>query len=96
MKKYYPYTSDKSPYKFYIITDDNKKIYFGNDQYQHYTEGHLDENRKLNYLKRHFKNENWNDPNTSGFWSARFLWLFKTYDEALKYINYYIENYYYK
>ena len=28
MKKYYPYPSDRKAKKFYIITDDNKKIYF--------------------------------------------------------------------
>ena len=26
MKKYYPYPSDRKAKKFYIITDDNKKI----------------------------------------------------------------------
>lgn len=41
MKKYYPYPSDRKAKKFYIITDDNKKIYFGDSRYQHYTEGHL-------------------------------------------------------
>ena len=29
MKKYKPYPSDKGAKKFYIITNDNKKIYFG-------------------------------------------------------------------
>ena len=46
MKKYYPYKSDKAGKKFYIITNDNKKIYFGATGYEHYTEGHLDERRK--------------------------------------------------
>ncbi len=29
MKKYYPYKSDKDGKKFYIITNENKKVYFG-------------------------------------------------------------------
>ena len=29
MKKYYPYKSDKPNKKYYIITNDNKKVYFG-------------------------------------------------------------------
>ena len=28
-KKYYPYKSDKPTKKFYIITNDNTKVYFG-------------------------------------------------------------------
>ena len=29
MKKYFPYQSDKPNKKYYIITNDNKKVYFG-------------------------------------------------------------------
>jgi hypothetical protein len=29
MLKYYPYKSDKPGKKYYIITNDNKKVYFG-------------------------------------------------------------------
>ena len=29
MKKYFPYTSDKPDKKYSIITNDNKKVYFG-------------------------------------------------------------------
>ena len=32
MKKYYPYPSDRKTKKFYIITDDNKKIYYDNER----------------------------------------------------------------
>ena len=82
MKYYYPYYSDKPKYKFYILTDKNKRVYFGAIGYEHFTEGHLDEQRKLNYIRRHQKNENWNDKNTAGFWSYRFLWLYPTYKKA--------------
>jgi len=87
MNKYRPYISDKPGKKFYIITNNNKKVYFGAKGYEHYTNGHLDNIRKNSYIKRHQKNENWNDPNTSGYWSYRYLWLYPTYKEALIKIN---------
>jgi hypothetical protein len=84
---YHPYRSDRPNKKFYIINDEFKKVYWGDSRYQHYTQGHLDEKRKQLYIKRHEKNENWNDPNTAGYWSYRFLWLYPTYDEAYKNIK---------
>ena len=33
MTKYYPYKSDKPNKKYYIITNDNKKVYFGAASY---------------------------------------------------------------
>jgi len=92
MKKYYPYPSDKKSKKYFIITNDNKKIYFGDSRYEHYTEGHLDHNRRGKYMRRHIKNENWSDKDTPGFWNYQFLWRFPTYKEAYtnikkKYIN---------
>ena len=72
-KKYFPYVSiDRPSKKFFIITNDNKKIYFGQSGYEHFTEGHLDERRKWAYISRHRRNENWSDPNTAGLWS---LWI---------------------
>jgi hypothetical protein len=49
-KKYFPYPSDRPAKKFYIITNDNKKVYFGDSRYQHFTEGHLDERRKCHVI----------------------------------------------
>jgi hypothetical protein len=68
-KKYFPYPSDRPAKKFYIITNDNKKVYFGDSRYQHFTgpEGHGDERRKWAYISRHRRNENWSDPNTRVF-----------------------------
>ena len=40
-KKYFPYVSDRPAKKFYIITNDNKKVYFGQTAYDHFTEGHF-------------------------------------------------------
>ena len=54
MIKYYPYKSDKPNKKYYIITNDNKKIYFGATGYSDFTI-HKDEERKLRYIKRHNK-----------------------------------------
>jgi hypothetical protein len=67
-KKYFPYVSDRPSKKFDIITNDNKKVYFGQTGYEHFTEGHLDDSRKWDYISRHRRNENWSDPNTAGFW----------------------------
>ncbi len=36
MIKYYPYKSDKPNKKYYIITNDNKKVYFGAAGYDHF------------------------------------------------------------
>ena len=72
---YYPYKSDKSNKKFYIITYDNKKVYFGSAGMSDYTI-HKDPIRKFNYIKRHQKRENWTKSgiNTPGFWSRWYLW----------------------
>jgi len=86
-KKYFPYPSDRPAKKFFIITNDNKKIYFGQSGYEHFTEGHLDERRKWAYISRHRRGENWSDPNTAGFWSFHYLWLYPTYEQAMKRIN---------
>ena len=88
-KKYFPYVSDRPAKKFYIITNDNKKIYFGQSGYDHFTEGHLDERRKWAYISRHRRNENWSDSgiNSSGFWAFHYLWLYPTYEQAMKRIN---------
>ena len=90
MKIYFPYKSDKPSKKFFIITSTGKKVYFGAVGYQHYTEGHLDEKRKNAYFLRHKKKENWNDPNTAGFWSYHYLWEYPTYAKAYNNIKNYL------
>ena len=87
MEVYTPYISDKPDKKYFIITPNGNKIYFGAAGYEHYTDGHLNEKRRELYEKRHSKRENWNDPNTSGFWSYRYLWLYQTKKEALQNIR---------
>lgn len=85
---YYPYLSDKPNKKFFIITKDNKRVYFGDTRYQHFTEGHLDDERKLRYIKRHQDKEekNWNKSgiNTASFWSRFLLWNKPTLEASYK------------
>jgi hypothetical protein len=64
-----------------------KKVYFGQTGYEHFTEGHLDERRKWAYISRHRRNENWSNPDTAGFWAFHYLWLYPTYEQAMKRIN---------
>lgn len=84
MIKYYPYKSDKPDKKYFIITNDNKKVYFGASGYEDYTI-HKDQKRKELYIKRHSKmNENWTKSgiNTAGFWSRWLLWNLPTIKES--------------
>lgn len=72
-----------------VLKKDGKKIKtikFGSLGYEHYTSGHLDEDRQRNYMDRHRKNENWNDELSKGYYSYNFLWRFKTLQEAKKWI----------
>ena len=79
MIKYYPYKSDKPNKKYYIITNDGKKVYFGASGYSDFTI-HKDEARKQRYLNRHRNNENWTKSgiNTAGWWSRWILWHLPT------------------
>jgi uncharacterized pyridoxamine 5'-phosphate oxidase family protein len=85
MKKYYPYKSDKDGKKFYIITNENKKVYFGAAGYEDFTT-HKDEARKQRYKARH-KNEDWDDINSAAFWSRFYLWEKPTKKEAYENIK---------
>lgn len=89
IKKYYPYKSDKPNKKFYIITNDNKKVYFGAAGMSDFTI-HKDPVRKLKYVVRHQTRENWTKTgiDTPGFWSRWYLWnkptLQASYDDIKK------------
>ena len=54
-------------------TGREKRVRFGGVGYQDFTQ-HGDEERKKLYLRRHAKNENWNDISTAGAWSRHLLW----------------------
>ena len=49
MKYYFPYPSDKPEKKYYIITKDNKRVYFGAAGMSDFTK-HKDEDRKNRYI----------------------------------------------
>ena len=75
----------KHKYKVVILnTETNRKntVKFGSVDYEDYTI-HKDDERKRLYIERHQKNENWNDPSTSGFWSRWILWNKKTFKASL-------------
>ena len=75
------YTLEKSsnPKKKYMITIISKKtnrektIHFGANGMSDFTI-HKDESRKARYINRHKSNENWNDAETSGYYSRWVLW----------------------
>ena len=79
--------------KKFKVTINNKSIHFGHKNYEHYTEGHLDENRRKNYLNRALNiidkqgNFTYTDPYSSNFWSVFFLWWKPTYNEAINFIE---------
>ncbi len=79
MMKYYPYKSDKPNKKYYIITNNDKKVYFGQAGASDFTH-HKDEARKQRYINRHKTNENWSKSgiDTAGFWSRWLLWNLPT------------------
>ena len=71
-----PSTLKTKKYTAIFYDDKNKKIkttHFGNKGSSDYTINKNDKT-KMNYLKRHEKNENWNDPMTAGALSRWILW----------------------
>jgi len=83
MKYYFPYPSDKPEKKYYIITKDNKRVYFGQASASDFTK-HKNEERKNLYINRHKKNEVWGKSgiDTAGFWSRWLLWNKPTIKES--------------
>ena len=63
--------------------DKTKTIHFGQAGASDYTI-HKDATRKERYLKRHRKNENWDDPNTAGYFSKNLLWNKPSIQESFK------------
>ena len=54
MRTYYPYKATDGKHKYYIITNANKKVYFGAVGYDDFTT-HKDPLRKERYIARHKK-----------------------------------------
>lgn len=73
------------PYKkLDVIKPDGNKISFGAKGYSDFILSNGDELRKQRYIKRHQKNEDWNNPNTAGFWSRWLLWNKPNILESIK------------
>ena len=73
----------KNPKKKYDALVNGKTVSFGSAPYEDFTI-HKDEKRKDNYLKRHQKNEDWNDYETPGFYSRWVLWNLPTIEASIK------------
>jgi hypothetical protein len=83
--------SSKPDKKYDAIIDGKKTVSFGGvkkngEPYSDFTK-HKDEKRKQRYINRHEKNENFNDPMTSGFWAYRILWNKPTLADSIKDVN---------
>ena len=87
-KIYYPYPSTDNKHKFFIITNEGKKVNFGAKGYEDFTI-HKNEDRKRRYILRHKPKEErfWNNPNTKSFWSKNLLWNKPTLKESYKDIH---------
>jgi hypothetical protein len=59
--------------RYMAIFSNGKKIHFGLKGGSTFIDHH-DVLKRINYLKRHEKNEDWNDPYTAGTCSAYLLW----------------------
>lgn len=89
IKKYYPYPANDGKHKYYIITNNNKKVFFGAFGYSDYTI-HKDDKRKQRYIDRHQKRESqfWDNPDKASYWALKLLWnkesIEKSYDDIRK------------
>lgn len=63
----------------------NKTVHFGDKNYENYTI-HKDNDRKLSYLSRHYRREDWTPSGiyTPGFWSRFLLWSRPTLDASIR------------
>ena len=77
----YVFDTDTGNNKKYKVLYNGKYIYFGDKRYAQFHDrisayshlDHLDKKRRKLYYQRH-ENDNFNDPNYAGFWSANYLW----------------------
>ena len=78
--------SEKKDKQYKANINGSKNIHFGSVGYSDYTKHH-DDKRKENYIKRHQKNEDWNNPYTAGYYSKHILWNQKTLKGSINEIN---------
>lgn len=89
MNDYYLEKSNRKDKKYMISfynKDTNKinTVHFGAKNYEDFILSGGDEEKKKNYIKRHQKNENWNDLSKSGTFARFLLWNKKSLDESIK------------
>ena len=72
--------------KYDAFIDGRKIVSFGAKGYEDFTT-HKNEERKERYLKRHRKNEDWDDPLSAGFYARWLLWNKETLQDSLKDMN---------
>jgi hypothetical protein len=77
------YNSDKPEKKFVVVTPSSKRVYFGASGYEDYTI-HKDADRKMRYIQRHQRREDWTDSETAGFWSRWILWNRDSFQKSIE------------
>lgn len=85
----YKYSLSSRKNKKLMVTVNGKKIHFGQNGYKHYLDrtgllpkslNHLDDDRRVNYIKRAkgIKNKEgkltWKDPKSSNYHAIRVIW----------------------
>jgi hypothetical protein len=75
-------TSSKPNKKYMVIINNKKTIHFGSADMSDYTK-HKDNERKMRYIARHQKNEDWNNLRKAGTWARYILWNKKTIKESI-------------
>lgn len=68
--------------KLRAVFDDGKSVDFGDAKYEDYRI-HKDLKRKAQYIARHEKSEDWNNPQTAGALSRWILWNKPTLTESI-------------
>lgn len=84
--------SHRKDKKFEAIVNGTKTIQFGQAGASDFTQ-HGDLKRKDRYIQRHAKNEHWDDPLSSGFYSRWLLWNLPTLQESIRDMNRRFKNY---
>jgi hypothetical protein len=67
---------------FELANGEKKTTHFGATGYSDFRQ-HRSEMRKQAYLKRHRRNENWEDPTSAGSLSRYLLWSEPTLEQAI-------------
>ncbi len=69
--------------KYDAVFPTGTKISFGAKGYSDFTIN-KDDQRKMNYIKRHKINENWNDIEKAGTWSRFILWNKPSLNQSIR------------